>query len=246
MLERLRMVSRAWKHRLRKDPAQVALIRSVIQPGHTCLDIGSHKCAYTYWMHRCAGPAGSVTCFEPQPQYAALGRKLWSNHGSVVVEHIALSDHAGEQSLFVPPWGPSPGASLEQANVVSGAVEVKVRLMRLDNYVAARSLGTIDFIKCDVEGHELSVLRGATKTLERDRPAILLECEARFGGPARVEQVFALLTGLGYQGYCIRSTGPAPLAEFSLARDQVVGSDNYINDFFFQHPASPATLRHVA
>lgn len=238
MLDYGRMVCRAWKHRLRKDPSQVAIVRSMVRPGQSCLDIGSHKCAYTYWMHRGAGPGGRVICFEPQPTYARRAQRLWSSTKSVTVENIALSDHSGEQSLYVPAWGPSPAASLEQTSVGAAASTVQVRVATLDQYIDANSVGPIHFIKCDVEGHELSVFRGALQTLGRDRPVILFECEARFGGQARVEQVFALLGSLGYQGYCIRPTGPAPLRGFSFDRDQVVGADGYVNDFFFQHPES--------
>src|SRR5690606_11886840 len=49
--------------------------------------------------------------------------------------------------------------------------EVPVRIAPLDS----RGLDEVDFIKIDVEGHELAVLRGASKTIEENRPVILVE-----------------------------------------------------------------------
>ena len=51
-------------------------------------------------------------------------------------------------------------------------------MMQLDHY--AERLGRVDFIKCDVEGAELLVLRGAQSTLRRFRPKLFLEIDDRW------------------------------------------------------------------
>ena len=47
----------------------------------------------------------------------------------------------------------------------------------------------VDFIKCDVEGGELPVLRGATQLLQRDHPDLLLEIGIIKAAP-KVEDLF--------------------------------------------------------
>jgi hypothetical protein len=88
----------------------------------------------------------------------------------------------------------------DDADAAAGSTE-EVESRPLDDVLA--ELGrTPDAIKCDVEGAELDVLRGAQATLERDRPLVMLEIDqrwaARYGHTG--EQVARFLTERGY-GY---------------------------------------------
>lgn len=69
----------------------------------------------------------------------------------------------------------------------------------------ASDYGRIAAIKCDVEGLELRVLRGALRTLKREGPALLVEVEeqwaARYG--TKAHDVFELLAGLGYRSQLV-------------------------------------------
>ena len=80
--------------------------------------------------------------------------------------------------------------------------------------------GDIGFIKIDVEGHELSVLEGASSLIERCRPVLLIECEERHnpGGPAAL---FRHLKKAGYIGRFLREGIICDIGEFRLTRDQV-------------------------
>lgn len=72
--------------------------------------------------------------------------------------------------------------------------EVKVPLVRLDDMIAPDE-HTVSFIKCDVEGHELAVLRGAAQTL-KSGPPLLIEVEQRHHDTP-LEEVFGHLLDLG-------------------------------------------------
>ena len=82
----------------------------------------------------------------------------------------------------------------------SGSDVVEVECTTIDAYVAEQGIQKIDFMKCDVEGAELLVLRGAEKTIVRHKPKILLEVfdswTRRFSySPSDID---SLLTKLGY------------------------------------------------
>ena len=53
--------------------------------------------------------------------------------------------------------------------------------MKLDSFFASRTQ-PVSLIKCDVEGHEGEVFRGAEQLLRQDRPILLFECEQRHNG----------------------------------------------------------------
>lgn len=236
MSETAHLVVRAWRHRLLKDRWEVAFVRSSLRPGDCCLDIGSHKGAYAYWMARAVGPTGRVVAFEPQPVYADLQKRLWQHTGTrhIRVEHLALSDSDGEATLWIPSWGPSPGASLVRSSLGDGATEVKVPMTTLDAYAAGQALPRVAFIKCDVEGHELAVFHGAEKLLRRDKPKLLFECEARFGGDARVREVFAFLASQGYTGWFTYRGVRVPAAEFRPDVHQSPSMKRTCNNFVFE------------
>jgi FkbM family methyltransferase len=240
-MRRARLRQRAWRYRLRQDRAELRWLASALHPGDVAIDVGAHKGAYTYWMRRRVGDAGRVVAFEPQ---AALARYLqqcvrdfrWTN---VRVEAAGLSSTAGARTLHVPGGSPTPGAFLGDGSrdaeaAADGSAQLSVRVDRLDRYLAASDhSGPIRLIKCDVEGHELEVFRGAEDTLREDAPLLLFECEARHRAGRPVAEVFGYLEELGYQGVFFWSGRPQGVSSFSPSTHQVQGRRPYVNNFVF-------------
>lgn len=198
-----------------------------------------------YWLRARVGSTGSVIAFEPQPALASALAKLvehrcWSN---VHVHQLAVSDAPGILQLGVPGnGGPSPGARLLQQGDASdwGAVH-EVQVLTLDAFLAdaGDSRRPIRFIKCDVEGAELSVFKGGEAMLRADRPDLLFECEQRHLRGSSVHDVFAFLQDLGYEGRFFHRGRLRPLHEFSLEQHQALEGErgfdhrDYCNNFAF-------------
>ena len=246
MTERLwqhaRLVHRAWRYRLRTEPAEVAFMRRHLGRGQTAIDAGAHRGAFTYWMLRAVGEEGRVVAVEPIPQLAADLRRLaaGSNAGRLRVVEAVLSSAAGTVTLHVPAAG-----YLGTATVVvqaAGHTPLPVTATTLDALCADSEQHPVGFIKCDVEGHELEVLRGAERVLRVDRPALLVEAVDDRPAAGQTARVFDYLRGLGYRGWFFVGRRPRPVEEFRADRDQAApGAAWRVNFGFLATGKDPAT-----
>jgi FkbM family methyltransferase len=158
------------------------------------IDIGAAEGVYAWHLMRIAS---GVAAFEPNPESAA---RLRARLPDVDVHAVALSDRHGEAQLRVPlTHSVALGGlgTLEDANDFQGhycetrSIEVPART--LDSF----ALAPLGFMKIDVEGHELAVLRGAERSILRDRPTILVEVEDRHR-PGAAASVTSWLAAHGY------------------------------------------------
>ena len=134
---------------------------------------------------------------------------------NVEVAAVGVSDRAGTRVLRIPgAAGPSPGASLEAAVAerLPGR-DVTIPVVTLDERLRAERR-RIAAIKIDVEGHELSVLRGAAGILDRDAPVVVVEAEERHAGAENLAAVLAFLAERGFEGWFVRRGRLEPLAAF--------------------------------
>jgi FkbM family methyltransferase len=166
-------------------------LSSLVGPGSVCFDVGSAAGLYTVQLSRLAGPAGLVHSVEPLPfAWPGWNRLLRSRQNPNVRHHcVALSAQPGEASMSVPMgrYGLVTGRSFISQHCrglgsnaeFSRHIEYPVPVTTLDGLVAEAGLQRLDFIKIDVEGAELHVLRGGTRSIESFRPAMLIEIEGR-------------------------------------------------------------------
>jgi len=237
----LRFLYRAYKARYRDQSAEILTSLRFIRSGDTVVDAGANKGSYLYWLRRQVGPTGCVLAFEPQPALATylaeICRRLrWNN---VQVHACALSDKAGTATLHVPGADGSPGASLVKiAQESKSTRSYDCPLATLDGIMSRGE--SLDFLKVDVEGHELEVFRGAKGTIMRNKPRILFECEDRHLQGRPMAEVFDYLLRLGYQGRFFLDGKLLSLEEFRGDVHQAKNGPrfwdepDYCNNFFFE------------
>jgi len=175
---------------------------------------------YTLLASKRAGAAGRTIAFEPSPrERARLATHLALNRcGNVTIESCALGDQTGEADLFVVDSGETGCNSLRPGDI-GNARAVRVPVRRLDDYVTETTLDRVDVIKIDVEGGELSALRGAEQTLRRFRPLVMCEIEEARTRPWGYsgKEIVALLNGWKYDCSRIASGGAlAPVDPLAL------------------------------
>jgi methyltransferase, FkbM family len=116
----------------------------------------------------------SIHAFEPNPRIYPRIKSLFRNHPIVQTHNIALSSENEHKQLYVPS-GESCMGSLEQQFTHNKPTNFTVECHTGDDLLAQRIAPPPTLIKIDVEGHEMDVLEGMKKLLEKYRPVIFLE-----------------------------------------------------------------------
>lgn len=240
ILEKSKLFYRANNYRYRLDRGGIAFIRSEINSGDTVMDIGAHKGGYLYFMRQKTGSTGRIFAFEPQKllYYYLLKIKGIFGWKNVVLERIAISDTLGEVVLTIPKRNArsssSPGASVVKDLIRIPLVEKEtVPSETLDSYCSRMNIEP-DFIKIDVEGNELNILKGGIETLKKYHPKIHIEIEIRHAGPDHARETFRLLEALDYSGHFVHGKNIVPLSAFTFQKNQNTGDKkNYCNNFLF-------------
>lgn len=154
---------------------ELALMRESVAAGDDVIDVGANIGYWTTAMAGAVGPSGRVFAFEPLAgTYRLLQKNVLANYlHNVALFNVALSDRDGEALLA------ADRSQTHQSHLVANAgpatEAVPVMLSTLDRFEPQLRLDRLSFLKIDVEGHEVAVLRGAKKLLSRATPTVLAE-----------------------------------------------------------------------
>ena len=152
----------------------------VLRDDPVILDIGASIGGVTAALAK-RFPAGQVVAFEAAPSvHRSLRETVRRATGApITVVEKAVGAEPGMLRFHEDGNGSGWGFLSEELGVVS------VPVVTVDDIVAELRLDRVDFLKIDVEGGELGVLRGAEGTLLRDQPLLLFEvnvfCLWRYG-----------------------------------------------------------------
>jgi FkbM family methyltransferase len=194
---------------------EVLGLPSLVEPGSVCVDVGAAAGIYTVSLSRLAGPSGLVHSVEPLPFAWPTWNRLLDVRSSPNVLHhpVALGSEPGEASMSVPKGrhGLVTGRSFISQHCLglgSNAefaqhITYPVPVATLDGLLEEGDRDRLDFVKIDVEGAELHVLKGGSGVIESFRPAMLIEIEARHTARYQYspEDVVSWLTDRGYAMY---------------------------------------------
>ncbi len=199
----VRLISLAYR---RLEP-EIRCLDEVCGRGGTMLDIGGW---YGPLTRRMARRAERVVTIEPTPLHEVLQRTVPPN---VEVIGAAVSNHVGEAGIWLAHSASgAEGVSSLHRREIHG-VSKKVALITVDQL----ALDEVSFMKIDVEGHEIPVLRGAMETIKRCRPRLFIEVEERIQPVATLND---LLESIDYRGWVRPGRAWVPLSAFDLVAHQ--------------------------
>ena len=212
---------RAWQAARFGEP-EIRLLRYLVDPKRTAIDIGAAEGTYAFFLQRLAQ---RCIAFEPNPSsHLGLKRAL----PEIEIHQAAVSAVEGNAILRVPVVNGIPYSgwgTIEPKNQLTElpphtVEERRVRTVRPDRM----ALGDIGFVKIDVEGHELDVLAGLSALLAKCLPNLLIEIgNADRGGS--LAEVRRRLDALGYVGLRIDDRG---LLKVLANKTELKGSSNVI------------------
>jgi FkbM family methyltransferase len=176
ILERIRWVLRAWRYRLKVEKNEIQFLIENLKEGQVAVDIGAHKGAYSYWMSKCVGKEGKVFSFEPQPILYKKLKDLIQNSKkeNINLQPLAFSSFVGKRNLILPNGKTSPSASIEKKVELNDS-KIEIKTTTLDDFFYIDNNIKVDYLKCDVEGHELNVLKGIQNLLKSNKCIIQIE-----------------------------------------------------------------------
>ena len=221
---------------------------SFVRRGDTVLDIGANVGAHAVFFSHLVRDDGRVLAFEPlAPNIDALSETIRrrSRTSNVSIFQLAIGNPGKTRQEAVLRV---PGEDLTQASLqLQGAGswerkasvrEYKVSLTSLDAEGEVQALPSIDFVKIDVEGGELDVLKGAARTISRHQPLIYCEVYERWAASFGYTptDLFDFVRTLGYEdaraisGGKVRSLSlvkPVPAGLFDTSSDVLFFADKH-------------------
>jgi FkbM family methyltransferase len=154
------------------EPREQLFALAYLRPGDVTVDVGANIGIFTAML---ASTGAEVRAFEPGTQSREdLRRTLAVNPDAVVtVVPAALSDKPGTFALTLDLESSNHLIEGDPHGITESVEDVDV--IRLDDYLQEQPVGRLDFIKIDAEGFDLNVLRGGQCTLQKYKPALMVE-----------------------------------------------------------------------
>lgn len=157
------------------EPIVTEVIAEIVRKNDVCLDIGANIGWYSTLMQKLVGENGRVYAFEPVPNsFSLLSRnvELNSDFDNVFINNVALGETEGEIEIYLFDNLPDGHASLAKIDNADYRA-IKSQMITLDSFIEKNEIGEINFIKADVEGAELTMLKGAKKIFEQSVPPLM-------------------------------------------------------------------------
>jgi FkbM family methyltransferase len=179
----------------------------------TMIDVGAHVGSSADYFDRLGW---SIHCFEPDPNNRKKLIDRFGSSSNVIIDTRAVSDKPATGLQFF---------SSEESTGISGlhafrdthAVTATVDATTVEEIVEARSIDSVDFLKIDVEGFDLNVLKGVPwNTLKPD----VVECEFEDGKTLRLGHDWkAVGNYLKHHGYTVYVSEWHPIVRYGIAHD---------------------------
>ena len=214
------------------DEDEINLVKDFIVSGTDSIDVGVYRGVYSYEMSKYSR---LVHAFEPNPiLFNDIEKNLKKIIKNIKFYNCALSDKKDLVQLKVPIRNNSYNknnyeeyfqmgkASIHNKNEIDEYESFNIKTKQLDSF---NFTNKISFIKIDVEGHELEVIKGSEKTIKSNRPTLLVEIEEQYT-LKKIGETLRYINSLGYNSFYFRDN--------KLNSTNTLNKLNKFNNFIFK------------
>ena len=186
------------------DENEIELLERFIEPGTDSIDVGVYRGVYSYEMSKYSK---NVHSFEPNPIiFEYINKNLKKIINNIFLYNYALSNKNQVIDLKVPIRNEKYNrenfeefyelgrATIHQENTFKRYEKFQITSKKIDEF---NFKNNISFIKIDVEGHELEVIKGGEEIISKNKPILLVEIEERHS-QSKVSDTINYINKLGY------------------------------------------------
>lgn len=181
-------------------------LKGVIKDDMVVFDVGANRGDYAQLIRQFRSSA-EIHCFEPDKE---VFDKI--SIAGVKKNNVALGDVVGSGTFYRNPDASELSSFYDMSGdsrAYASMLPIQVAITTLDNYCKDNYITHIDLLKIDVEGHELSVMKGAREMLGAGR---IDKIQFEFGYASMYSRIFlrdffVYLLPMGYEIYKIKPLG---------------------------------------
>ena len=192
----------------KRDEKELNLVRKLIKQGTDSIDVGVYRGVYSYEMSKYSK---RVHSFEPNPIiFDYINKNLTKLNSNILLYNYALSNQNKNIKLRVPIRNKEYSKENFEEYYQMGLATIhgENNFKEFESFnIQSKKIDEIDFenlisfIKIDVEGHELEVIKGAEKIIKKNFPNLLVEIEKKHINKD-VNSTINYVNSLGYNSFC--------------------------------------------
>lgn len=173
------------------EPLNTELLTQNLKKGMVCFDVGANIGYYTLLESKMVGDEGKVIAIEPSPiNFKQLQKNIQNEKAkNVELYQIAGGDQNGTIKFLLDPHSNLSRIISNEEKVREKGEIVDVPMKKLDSFLEASTIKTLDFIRMDVEGYEFNILEGMRNSIKKFRPAIQMEVHTRILGYKKTQKL---------------------------------------------------------
>ena len=203
---------RAERFYKKQTEREICYLPNLINKSSASIDIGVYRGVYSYFLSK---ESEYVYAFEANPLLIKKLKKGFQKYKNITIENLAVSSSQGFTDLKIPFRNQNIDysdyeelyqlgtATIHEKNNLANTdfKSFEIEKMNLDAYTFDHKIG---FIKIDVEGHELDIIKGAKNLLLKDKPNLMVEIEEKHTGIPNIE-IIKEIKELDYECYFLNN-----------------------------------------